>query len=77
MATNSLDAVLAQYEQSKQGSSSSTSKFTQEERMKKLLVALMVILSTGAMAQQKIGHVNYKKNYKIKPHTVLKKRIRG
>ena len=34
MATNSLDAVLAQYEQSKQGSSSSTSKFTQEERMK-------------------------------------------
>ena len=29
--------------------------------MKKLLVALMVILSTGAMAQQKIGHVNSQK----------------
>ena len=41
MATNSLDAVLAQYEQSKQGSSSSTSKFTQEERMKKYFAALL------------------------------------
>ncbi len=34
MATNSLDAVLAQYEKAKQGGSSNTSKFTQEERMK-------------------------------------------
>jgi hypothetical protein len=41
MATNSLDAVLAQYEQSKQGSSSSTSKFTQEERMKKYFAAIL------------------------------------
>lgn len=29
--------------------------------MKKLLVALLVILSTSAMAQQKIGHVNSQK----------------
>lgn len=43
MATNnnSLDAVLAQYEQSKQGGSSSTSKFTQEERMKKYFAAIL------------------------------------
>ena len=41
MATNSLDAVLAQYEQAKQGSSSSTSKFTQEERMKKYFAAIL------------------------------------
>lgn len=40
MATNSLDAVLAQYEQSKQGSSS-TQKFTQEERMKKYFAAIL------------------------------------
>lgn len=41
MATNSLDAVLAQAEKAKQGSSSSTSKFTQEERMKKYFAALL------------------------------------
>jgi hypothetical protein len=41
MATNSLDAVLAQYEQAKQGGSSSTSKFTQEERMKKYFAAIL------------------------------------
>lgn len=41
MATNSLDAVLAQYEQAKQGSTSSTSKFTQEERMKKYFAAIL------------------------------------
>jgi hypothetical protein len=41
MATNSLDAVLAQYEQSKQGGSSNTSKFTQEERMKKYFAAIL------------------------------------
>jgi hypothetical protein len=41
MATNSLDAVLAQYEESKKGSSSSTSKFTQEERMKKYFAAIL------------------------------------
>jgi hypothetical protein len=35
MATNNvLDAVLAQYESSKQSGSSSTSKMSQEERMK-------------------------------------------
>ena len=41
MATNVLDAVLAQYENSKQGGSSNTSKFTQEERMKKYFAALL------------------------------------
>jgi hypothetical protein len=41
MATNSLDAILAQYEESKKGSSSSTSKFTQEERMKKYFAAIL------------------------------------
>jgi hypothetical protein len=41
MATNnSLDAVLAQYEQSKQGSSS-TSKMSQDERMKKYFAAIL------------------------------------
>ena len=40
MATNnSLDAVLAQYEQSKQGSSSS--KMSQEDRMKKYFAAIL------------------------------------
>ena len=42
MATNnSFDAVLAQYENSKQSGSSSTSKFTQEERMKKYFAAIL------------------------------------
>ena len=41
MATNVLDAVLAQYENAKQGGSSSTSKMTQEERMKKYFAALL------------------------------------
>ena len=44
MATNKnnvLDAVLAQYESSKQSGSSSTSKFTQEERMKKYFAAIL------------------------------------
>ncbi len=41
MATNnSLDAVLAQYENSKQGSSS-TSKMSQDERMKKYFAAIL------------------------------------
>jgi len=40
MATNSLDAVLAQYENSKQGSSS-TSKMSQEDRMKKYFAAIL------------------------------------
>jgi hypothetical protein len=42
MATNNvLDSVLAQYESSKQSGSSSTSKFTQEERMKKYFAAIL------------------------------------
>ena len=42
MATNNvLDAVLAQYESSKQSGSSSTLKFTQEERMKKYFAAIL------------------------------------
>ena len=42
MATsNVLDAVLAQYESSKQSGSSSTSKMSQEERMKKYFAAIL------------------------------------
>lgn len=41
MATNSLDAVLQQYEQSKQGGSSATSKMSQDERMKKYFAAIL------------------------------------
>jgi hypothetical protein len=41
MATNSLDSVLAQYEKSQQGSQSSTSKMSQDERMKKYFAAIL------------------------------------
>ena len=41
MATNVLDAVLAQYESSKQSGTSSTSKMSQEERMKKYFAAIL------------------------------------
>jgi hypothetical protein len=41
MATNSLDAVLAQYEQSKQSGFSSSSKMSQEDRMKKYFAAIL------------------------------------
>ena len=42
MATNNvLDSVLAQYESSKQSGSSSTSKMSQEERMKKYFAAIL------------------------------------
>jgi hypothetical protein len=41
MATNSLDAVLAQYEKSQQGGQSSTSKMSQDERMKKYFAAIL------------------------------------
>jgi hypothetical protein len=41
MATNSLDAVLAQYEKSTQSNSSSGSKMSQEDRMKKYFAALL------------------------------------
>jgi hypothetical protein len=41
MATNSLDAVLAQYEKSTQSSNSSTSKMSSEDRMKKYFAALL------------------------------------
>ena len=40
MATNPLDAILAQYEQS-QKSGTSTNKMSQDERMKKYLAALL------------------------------------
>jgi len=40
MATNSLDAVLAQYEKSQQGGSSN-SKMSQDERMKKYFAAIL------------------------------------
>ena len=39
MATNSLDAVLSQYEKSQQGTS--TSKMSQDERMKKYFAAIL------------------------------------
>jgi len=54
MATNSLDAVLAQYEQAKQGSSSSTSKFTQEERMKKYFAAILTDKETQGQKRLRI-----------------------
>ena len=41
MATNSLDAVLAQYEQSTQNSTNSGSKMSSEDRMKKYFAALL------------------------------------
>jgi len=42
MATNNvLDAVLAQYESAKQSGSSSTSRMSQEERMKKYFAAIL------------------------------------
>ena len=42
MATNNpLDAILSQYEQSKQGGSSNTSKMSQDERMKKYFAAIL------------------------------------
>ena len=40
MATNSLDAILAQYEQSSKGGSSSSS-MSQDERMKKYFAAIL------------------------------------
>jgi hypothetical protein len=54
MATNSLDAVLAQYEKAKQGSSSSTSKFTQEERMKKYFAAILTDKETQGQKRLRI-----------------------
>lgn len=53
MATNNvLDAVLAQYENSKQSGSSSTSKMSQEERMKKYFAA--ILKENEKQAQKKI-----------------------
>jgi len=53
MATNNvLDAVLAQYESSKQSGSSSTAKMSQEERMKKYFAA--ILKDNEKQAQKKI-----------------------
>jgi len=41
MATNSMDAVLAQYEKQQKSSSSSTPKMSQDERMKKYFAAVL------------------------------------
>ena len=41
MATNSLDAVLAQYEKSTQNTNNSGSKMSSEDRMKKYYAALL------------------------------------
>ena len=54
MATNSLDAVLAQYEKAKQGGSSNTSKFTQEERMKKYFAAILTDKETQGQKRLRI-----------------------
>ena len=58
MATNSLDAVLAQYEKAKQGSTSSTSKFTQEERMKKYFAAILMDKETQGQRRLRILPTN-------------------
>ena len=58
MATNSLDAVLAQYEKAKQGSTSSTSKFTQEERMKKYFAAILSDKETQGQRRLRILPTN-------------------
>ena len=52
MATNVLDAVLAQYESSKQSGTSSTSKMSQEERMKKYFAA--ILKDTEKQGQRKV-----------------------
>lgn len=53
MATNNvLDAVLAQYESSKQSGSSSTAKMSQEDRMKKYFAA--ILKDNEKQAQKKI-----------------------
>jgi hypothetical protein len=39
--TNTMDAVLAQYEQTQKSSSSSTSKMSQDDRMKKYFAAIL------------------------------------
>ena len=52
MATNVLDAVLAQYESSKQSGTSSTSKMSQEERMKKYFAA--ILKDTEKQGQRKL-----------------------
>jgi len=53
MATNNvLDAVLAQYENAKQSGSSSTSKISQEDRMKKYFAA--ILKDNEKQAQKKI-----------------------
>jgi hypothetical protein len=55
MATNNvLDAVLAQYESSKQSGSSSTSKMSQEERMKKYFAAILSKDETQAQRRIRI-----------------------
>jgi len=41
MATNSLDAVLAQYEKAKSGGNSAN-KMSQEDRMKKYFAAILM-----------------------------------
>jgi hypothetical protein len=53
-ANNSLDAVLAQYEKSKQGSSSSTNKMSQDERMKKYFAAILTDKETQGQKRIRI-----------------------
>ena len=52
MATNVLDAVLAQYEQSTQSSTNSNSKMSSEDRMKKYFAA--ILKDTEKQGQRKL-----------------------
>jgi len=53
MATNSLDAVLAQYEKAK-GGTSSTNKMSQEDRMKKYFAAILTQNETSGQKRLRI-----------------------
>ena len=53
MATNSLDAVLAQYEKAKSGGSN-TSKMSQEDRMKKYFAAILTQNETSGQKRLRI-----------------------
>ncbi len=53
MATNSLDAVLAQYEKAK-GGTGSTNKMSQEDRMKKYFAAILTQNETSGQKRLRI-----------------------
>ena len=53
MATNSLDAVLAQYEKAK-GGSNGANKMSQEDRMKKYFAAILTQNETSGQKRLRI-----------------------